>query len=90
MTNKEHKYYIYVLLTEQNTYYCGYTNDVEARFQKHLSGQGAKYTKSHKPIKIVYTQDFSTKSDAMKAEKKFKSLSRQDKEKIIKGDMKFI
>jgi len=89
MTNNEKHYFIYVLLTEQNTYYCGYTNDVEARFQKHLSGQGAKYTKSHKPVKIVYTKEFNTKSKAMKAEKKFKSLSRVDKEKIINNYLSF-
>ncbi len=79
------KYYIYVLLTEQNTYYCGYTDDVEKRFEKHKMGLGAKYTKSHKPVKIVYQEGFETKSEAMKAEYKFKNLQRTQKLDVING-----
>ena len=73
----------YILLTEQNTLYCGYTDDVEKRFQAHLEGKGAKYTRSHKPIKIVYQKEFETKSDAMKEERRIKKLSRFEKLKLI-------
>ena len=75
----EKKYYTYILLTEQNTLYCGYTDDVEKRFQAHLEGKGAKYTRAHKPIKVVYQKEFSTKSEAMKEEARIKSLSRYEK-----------
>ena len=44
-------FYTYMLLTVNNTYYCGYTDDIEKRYKKHLSGTGAKYTKANKPIK---------------------------------------
>lgn len=77
------KYFTYILLTEQNTLYCGYTDDVEKRFQAHLEGKGAKYTHSHKPIKIVYQKEFETKSDAMKEERRIKKLSRFEKLKLI-------
>ena len=77
------KYYIYILLTEQNTLYCGYTDDVEKRFQTHLAGKGAKYTRSHKPVKIVYQQEFNTKSEAMKEERTIKRLSHKDKLELI-------
>lgn len=77
------KYFVYILLTERNTYYCGYTDDVEKRFQLHLSGKGAKYTRSNKPVKIVYQQEFPTKEEAMKEEHRIKSLSRQEKIKLI-------
>jgi len=77
------KYFVYMLLTERNTYYCGYTDDVEKRFQAHLNGKGAKYTKANKPIKIVYQQEFDTKEEAMKEEYRIKALSRQDKIKLI-------
>ena len=79
----EKKYYTYILLTEQNTLYCGYTDDVEKRFQAHLEGKGAKYTRAHKPIKVVYQKEFSTKSEAMKEEARIKSLSRNEKLKMI-------
>ena len=78
-------YFIYVLLTENNSLYCGYTDDVQKRFEKHKNGMGAKYTKSHKPIKILFQQEFPTKSDALKAEIKFKKLPRETKLKIIDG-----
>ena len=81
--NENKPYYIYVLLTERNTYYCGYTDDVEKRFKKHKQGLGAKYTRAFKPVKIVYTAKFNTKSEAMKAEKKFKKLPRLKKENVI-------
>lgn len=77
------KYFTYILLTEQNTLYCGHTDDVEKRFQAHLEGKGAKYTRSHKPIKIVYQKEFETKSDAMKEERRIKKLSRFEKLKLI-------
>ena len=77
------KYFTDILLTEQNTLYCGYTDDVEKRFQAHLEGKGAKYTRSHKPIKIVYQKEFETKSDAMKEERRIKKLSRFEKLKLI-------
>jgi len=77
------KYFTYILLTEQNTLYCGYTDDLEKRFQAHLEGKGAKYTRSHKPIKIVYQKEFETKSDAMKEERRIKKLSRFEKLKLI-------
>ncbi len=77
------KFYTYILLTEQNTLYCGYTDDVQKRFQAHLEGKGAKYTRSHKPVKIVYQKEFETKSEALKEERRIKKLSRNEKLKII-------
>lgn len=68
-----------MLLTENDTYYSGYTDDVEKRFKAHLSGKGAKYTKANKPIKIVYTKEFETKSEAMKEEARLKKMKRQEK-----------
>lgn len=79
----EKKYYAYILLTEQNTLYCGYTDDVEKRFQAHVEGKGAKYTRANKPIKIVYTKEFDTKSEAMKEEHRLKDLTRKEKLEII-------
>lgn len=72
-------YYTYILLTENNTFYCGYTDDVEKRFQKHLSGKGAKYTRANKPLKIVYKKEFENKTDAMKEERRIKKLSHSEK-----------
>lgn len=73
------KYYTYIILTEKNTLYCGYTDDVEKRFQAHLEGKGAKYTRANKPIKIVYQKEFGSKSEAMKEEARIKKLTHREK-----------
>lgn len=83
MNNSDKKYFVYLILTENGSYYCGYTDDVQKRFEKHLSGKGAKYTRSHKPVKIVWEKEFLTKSEAMKTEKRIKKLSHEQKENLI-------
>ena len=80
-------HYVYILLTVDNTLYCGYTTDVEKRFQAHLKGKGAKYTKVHKPLKIVYTKCFPTKSDALKEECRIKNLKRIQKLNLINSSV---
>lgn len=81
------KHFVYILLTENNTLYCGYTDDVEKRFQAHSDGKGAKYTRANKPVKIVYTKEFNNKSDALKEEYRIKhKLSREEKLKLIQPE----
>lgn len=69
--------------TQDNTLYCGIARDVQKRFQEHLSGKGAKYTRSHKPVKIVYTKEFESRSEAQKEEYRIKHLSKEEKLKLI-------
>ena len=80
---EDKKFYVYILLTERDTYYCGYTDDVERRFELHKSGKGAKYTRANKPIKIIYTHEFDTKGEAQKEEYRIKNLSKQKKIELI-------
>jgi putative endonuclease len=76
-------YFVYILLCQDDSYYTGSTNDVEKRFKDHLTGKGARYTKSHKPVKIVYREKFATKSEALKREAEIKSWPRKKKENLI-------
>ena len=76
-------FYTYIILTEKDTYYCGYTDNLEQRFEKHKAGLAAKYTRAFKPVKYVYTKQFSTKSEAQKEEYRIKALSRKQKEELI-------
>lgn len=85
--NKEKHYYTYIILTERNTLYCGYTNNLEKRFEKHKAGLAAKYTRANKPVKFVYTKEFETKSEAMKEERRIKSLTRKQKEELISHNL---
>ena len=90
MTDK--KYYTYIILTEKDTLYCGYTDDVEKRYQAHLTAKGAKYTKAFKPKELVFVKEFSTKSEAQKEECRIKKLSRKEKMQLIteNKNIKFI
>ena len=63
--------------------YCGYTDDLIKRVKTHNMGKGAKYTKSRLPVSIVYSEEFSTKSEAMKREAQIKKLPRNKKLQLI-------
>jgi len=78
------KYYLYILKTVDNTLYCGIACDVIARFNEHLSGKGAKYTRSHKPESIVYVDIFEDRAKASSEEYRIKkTLNREEKLKLI-------
>lgn len=77
------KHYTYLILTVDNTLYCGYTDKPEERFEKHRAGIAAKYTRAHKPLKMVFLKKFDTKSEALKEEYRIKKLTRVQKEKLI-------
>ena len=77
--------YTYLLECADNTFYCGWTNDLEKRVNAHNSGQGAKYTKPRRPVVLVYYEEFQTKEEAMRREWAIKRLTRKEKERLIKG-----
>lgn len=65
------------------TLYCGYTNNLDKRLAVHNSGKGAKYTKIRLPVKLVYSESFATKSEAMKREYQIKQYTRLQKLDLI-------
>lgn len=79
-------YYFYVLYCKDGTLYAGFTTDLERRLAAHNSGRGAKYTRvrSRRPAKLIYREQWSSKSLAMQAEARFKQLSRSQKETYLK------
>jgi putative endonuclease len=78
-------WFVYILLCSDGSFYTGSTNDVEKRLEAHLAGKGAKYTKSHKPKRIIYQESFQTKSEALKREIEIKKLTKIDKLKLVKN-----
>ena len=75
---------MYVLECGDGSLYTGYTTDVEARVKKHQAGKGAKYTRAHLPVTLLYQEEFPDKPAAMSAEALFKKKSRADKLAYIK------
>jgi putative endonuclease len=76
-------WYVYVLLCEDKSFYTGVSNNLEKRFLDHKNGKGGRYTRSHKPLKLIYSEQLSTKSEALKREREIKSWSREKKIKIL-------
>jgi putative endonuclease len=77
-------YYIYILRCEDKSLYTGITTDVERRFKEHRSGTGGRYTRSHKPEKIMYRENAATRSDALKREAEIKSWSHEKKMRFVR------
>ncbi|WP_127848519.1 GIY-YIG nuclease family protein [Lacticaseibacillus hulanensis] len=85
MTEEVSTYYFYVLLCADGTFYGGYSPDVHARVAAHNAGQGAKYTKSRLPVKLLYFEQFDNKHDALSAEWHFKHQPRAQKEEFLRA-----
>lgn len=84
MANKEeNRHYFYVLECRDQSFYAGYTTDLLRREKEHNAGIGCKYTKSRRPVKMIYHEDFATRSEATKAEAAFKKLTRKQKEEKV-------
>ena len=77
-------YYLYILECADKTLYTGITVNLERRITEHNSSKlGAKYTRTRRPIKLVYSKKFRNRSLASKAESRIKKLSRNEKIKLI-------
>jgi len=76
-------YYVYIILCEDDSYYTGHARDVWSRFNEHLRGTGARYTKIHKPQKLVYAERFSSRGEAIRREREIKRLSRSEKKRLV-------
>ena len=76
-------WFVYLVECNDNTLYCGMTNNIEKRIETHNLGNGAKYTKSRLPVKLVKSWEFETKSLACKEEYRIKKLKRSEKLEFI-------
>ncbi|MBE0519910.1 GIY-YIG nuclease family protein [Candidatus Bathyarchaeota archaeon] len=76
-------YYVYILLCKDGSYYTGHAKNVKHRLEQHKKGQGARYTRMHKPAKTVYVEEFNSRSDAMKREREIKSFSHSKKQRLV-------
>lgn len=73
-------YYVYLVECSDKTLYTGWTKNIEKRIQEHNNGTGgAKYTRTRRPIKLVYVETYSTLPDALKRESQIKKLSHKEK-----------
>ena len=79
--------YVYLLRCSDNSIYCGWTTDLNARLAAHNSGHGAKYTRSRLPVELVYYEEYEDKTEALSREWHIKRLSREEKLRLIERNV---
>ena len=77
-------YYVYLIECEDKTLYTGITTDIQRRFKEHGSGKGGSYTRSKKVKRVLYTEQYPTRGEALKREFEIKGWRREKKLNLIK------
>lgn len=77
--------YCYILECADGTYYTGWTTDPERRVNQHNKGVGARYTKTRRPVKLVYLEEQPDKVTALRRELAIKKLNRKQKSKLVES-----
>jgi len=72
-------YFLYLLECADKSIYTGITTDVARRFKEHQTGKGGHYTRSHEVVRVLYTEKFKTRSDALSREIEIKRWNRKQK-----------
>ena len=81
-------WYVYMVRCNDGTLYTGITNNLDKRVEAHNSGKdGARYTRSRRPVKLVYSEQVESKSAAAKLEYQFKRLPRSKKKELVKSSV---
>ncbi|MFH1478809.1 MAG: GIY-YIG nuclease family protein [Candidatus Omnitrophota bacterium] len=75
---------LYILKCSDSSLYTGITTDLDKRLSRHNQGRACKYTRSRKPVRLVYNEIFDNESSARKREIEIKKLSRLNKLRLIK------
>jgi len=79
-------YFLYILRCSDKTLYTGITTNLERRTLEHnFSKFGARYTRTRRPVKIVYSKKFKNRSTALREESRIKKLSRAEKLALVKA-----
>jgi putative endonuclease len=81
-------YYVYMILCEGDSFYTGYTRNLNSRMRLHNRGKGARYTRMHRPKKLVHVEEFHSRAEAMKRERRIKKLNHHQKLRLANKSKK--
>jgi predicted GIY-YIG superfamily endonuclease len=79
-------FWAYMLHCRGGYFYTGHTENLEIRIAQHQSGSVPGFASQHRPIRLVWSQEFSTRVEALEAERRIKGWSRAKKMALIRGD----
>lgn len=83
MASDPKTFFTYMLECADGSFYSGYTTNLEKRLQAHNKGAGSKYTRSRRPVALLFSEQYETKGEAMRREAQLKKLSRGKKETLL-------
>ncbi len=78
-------WFLYILECQDGSFYTGITKDIERRLKLHNEGKGAKFTRSRRPVKVIYQELLSTRSEALIREYEIKALPKVKKQTLVLG-----
>ena len=78
--------WVYILKCADDSYYTGHTDNLEERLAKHQSGEFAGYTSTRLPVKLLFSEEFPTRIEALASEQQIKGWSRKKKEALMRRD----
>ena len=79
-------FWVYILLCADNSYYTGHTDNLDKRIAEHQAGEISGYTSGRRPVTLLFSQEFSTREEAMACERQIKGWRRSKKQALIRGD----
>ncbi|MBI5525245.1 MAG: GIY-YIG nuclease family protein [Deltaproteobacteria bacterium] len=86
MTSPGLQWFLYILECGDGSFYTGVTNDIERRVAQHNAGKASRYTRTHLPVKLVYSERCGTRARALVREREIKALPRRKKEALVGGN----
>lgn len=78
-------YYVYIVRCVDGSFYTGYSRNVDVRMRQHVKGKGARYLRIHRPQALVHVEEFGSRAEAMRRERRVKLLSHSQKLKLAKS-----
>lgn len=79
-------FWVYIVRCADGSYYTGHTDNLEYRISQHQSGELGGYTVTRRPLELVFTQECTTREEALRAERQLKGWSGKKKEAMMRGD----
>ena len=79
-------FWVYLLQCADQSYYVGHTDELDKRIQQHKRGEVGGYTSTRRPVRVVFTQEFASREEALGAERQIKGWRREKKAALARGD----
>lgn len=77
-------WYVYVLECQDKTFFTGTTTNLADKIEKHKTGKASTYTRNRRPVTLVYSEEYTNRTQANKAESAIKKMSREEKKAMIR------